>query len=290
MRLVFLLVLLLPGLLAAAVERNIEFSRPGGEPLHLDASVPDGPGPFAAVMIVHGGGFVRGSRTTYINPLLPLLSDAGLAWFSIDYRLAPKHRFEDSLDDIAAALSFVRANAKRFRIDPRRMALAGESAGGYLVAMFAARRGQDHPLRAVVDFYGPHDFVALTKWRQVKDPAYMTPPDLRPYFGMKADASDMMLVLAAISPMRYVRPNMPPFLLIHGTTDAQVDYRQSPLLCAALKKAGNACDLITLENGGHGMEGWEKNAAFGPVWKQPMVAWLQRHLTAGVGGASRTER
>ena len=67
---------------------NIEYSRVKGLPLYLDASLPDSDEPTDAVIIVHGGGWVRGDRRTDVQPLFAPLSEAGIAWFSIDYRLA----------------------------------------------------------------------------------------------------------------------------------------------------------------------------------------------------------
>ena len=66
---------------------------PGGHPLLLDLHVPDGPGPFPAAILVHGGGFDGGSRATNMAPTFQPLADAGFVWFSIDYRMAPEFRF-----------------------------------------------------------------------------------------------------------------------------------------------------------------------------------------------------
>src|SRR5690554_2934000 len=128
-------------LLAAAIlcttadlRTDIEFARPGNESLTLDASVPDGAGPFPAVVIVHGGGFVRGTKTSYVTPLFPVFNEAGFAWFSINYRLAPKHPFPAAIEDVEAAIRWVKKHAAEYKVDTRRIALLGESAGGHLVS------------------------------------------------------------------------------------------------------------------------------------------------------------
>ena len=78
-----LLLIALPAC-ASTVTNEIQFaSRPSG-PLTLDASIPDGTGPFATVLIVHGGGFFRGNKTTYVTPIFQPLTSAGMAWFTID--------------------------------------------------------------------------------------------------------------------------------------------------------------------------------------------------------------
>lgn len=115
------------------VRKDIEFSRPSGEALTMDAHIPEGRGPFAAVILVHGGGWEAGDkRGVFIQPLFEPLDASGLAWFSIDYRLAPKHPYPAALLDVEEAIRYVKSHAREFRVDPHRIALMGESAGGHL--------------------------------------------------------------------------------------------------------------------------------------------------------------
>src|SRR4030088_1453928 len=79
--------------LSAQVQKDVEYARPGGKPVLLDLGVPDGAGPFPAAILVHGGGFDEGSKSTNVRPLFDPLEQAGFAWFSIDYRLAPDAQF-----------------------------------------------------------------------------------------------------------------------------------------------------------------------------------------------------
>src|SRR4051794_32726322 len=87
--LLFLFSLMISGVTATAaqVRADIEYARVNGISLRMDASVPDGDGPFPAAIIVHGGGWVSGDRKTNVQPLFEPLSEAGFAWFSISYRL-----------------------------------------------------------------------------------------------------------------------------------------------------------------------------------------------------------
>src|ERR1700731_2547125 len=98
----------------AQITYNIEYSRPDGIPLLLDAAIPDGKGPFPAAIIVHGGDGVEGSKTAYVGPLEPLLTGAGYAWFSIDYRLPPKYRYPTAVEDVESAVRWVRAQAEQY--------------------------------------------------------------------------------------------------------------------------------------------------------------------------------
>ena len=100
----------------------------------MDAHIPQGRGPFAAVILVHGGGWSGGSKqAAFIKPLFPVLDGSGLAWFSIDYRLAPKYQHPAAAEDVEQAIRYVKTHAREFRVDPNRLALMGESAGGHLV-------------------------------------------------------------------------------------------------------------------------------------------------------------
>ena len=130
-----LLTLLIPfmisaPLFSAPVQRNIEYGRVGNVPLLLDACHPDGDGPFPAVIIVHGGGWIGGHREHSVQPLFEPLAKAGFAWFSISYRLATNlMQFGVAVQDVQTAINHVRANARAYNIDPDRIAVLGESAG-----------------------------------------------------------------------------------------------------------------------------------------------------------------
>ena len=259
------LFLLAFALIAAAAERrnDIEYSQPGGYSLTLDASIPDGPGPHPAVVIVHGGGFIAGDKQTYVPPLFPVLEKAGYAWFSINYRLAPKFHMEDSLADVAAAMDWVRSHAKEFRVDPLRIGLTGESAGGTIVAQYGAMtKGAGKP-KVVVDFYGITDWV-----RHEKIKAHLS-----------ANAASWLngADLKKASAMTYLHKDMPPFLFIHGTADQSVPYEHSPNMCQAMRQVGVACEVYTMDGAAHGMGGWERNPAF-QGWKAKMIEWLDKNL------------
>ena len=280
MRKFCLLALVLVPAILAVEENDVEFARPGGVSLTLDAKTPEGSGPFPAVIIVHGGSFSHGNKRSYVTPLFDLLSNAGFAWFTINYRLAPDYQFPAAVEDVVSAARWVRANARKYRVDARRIALAGESAGGYLVAYAGVSSKGNARVAAVVDFYGPNDLVLQTEVRRAEppDPA-KTGPGLLEFMGFKTwrDAG-VVERLRATSPTTLVSKNMPPFLFIHGNADEQVPYEQSPKMCELMRKAGARCELITVEGGRHGMLSWESHPAMAH-WKQEMVTWLKRTLS-----------
>jgi len=144
--------------------QKIEYSQAAGTPLFMDASIPEGPGPFSAAIVVHGGGWVRGDRSIDVAPLLPPLTRAGIAWFSIDYRLSDDiSQFGAAVEDVESAIRFVKTHATEYRVDPERIALIGESAGGQLAAMAALAPEAGLDVKAVVALYAPTDLVNLAE-------------------------------------------------------------------------------------------------------------------------------
>ncbi len=272
-------------LLAAPVDRkDVEFARPDGKPLLLDLHVPDGQGPFPAAILIHGGGFDEGSRATNVRPLFAPLADAGYAWFSIDYRLAPAAHFPEAMADVNTAIRWLKAHAAEYRVDPRKIALIGESAGGYLVNYAGTHDTAETKVAAVVDFYGPVDYGKLALQRRDHPERFnMTTINRHAgngggihFFGVETLDDAGLAKLRAVSPIAGVHKGMPPFLCIHGTKDDQVSYDQSTAMCDAMLKAGAACELITIDGGGHGMGGWRDPAM--QHWKAEMIAWLQKIL------------
>lgn len=251
--------------------RDVEFAKPGGFSLTLDAWVPAGAGPFPTVIVVHGGGFTGGDKQTYVKPLFDPLTRAGFAWFTINYRLAPQFPYPAATEDLEAAIRWVKKNAPEYKADRRRIAIVGESAGGHLVAYAGAKHGPGADVAAVVSFYGPHDFEARARKHQTLSNG------LNGFLQISALDDAGYRRMREASPASYVHPKMPPYLLIHGTADALVDYEQSVDMCARMKKAGASCELFTVDGGVHGVDNWENNPAH-QAYKARMVEWLKAKL------------
>ena len=256
------------------MRKDIEYSRPGGVPLTLDAWIPAGPGPHAAVIIVHGGGWQNGTKYSYVPPLFPPLSNAGYAWFTIDYRLAPKNTYPAAVDDVRAAVRWVKAHAAEYKVDPARLVLMGESAGGHLISLVATQNEPGTAVAAVVALYGIHDFTVTENLTQNRSQ----------FLGITAVDGAARATMREASPITYVRPGLPPYLMIHGTRDTQVPFDQSVMMCARLRLSGNQCELYTVQDAPHGIGGWEKEARW-QGYKDKMVAWLNENLKAPRPGA-----
>lgn len=261
----------------AGVVSDIEYGQADGVSLKLDACVPDGDGPFPAVILVHGGGWMNGDKKTNCAALFAPLSQAGIAWFSVNYRLAPQYRYPACVEDVETAIRWVKAHAAEYRIDPKRVALLGESAGGHIVQMVAVRATTaDAPthLAALVPFYAPCDNVADSVRRGGPSKSMQALLGV----GEKIDRAAERK-LWEISPLNFVHTQLPPCLLVHGTADKSVPYEQSVQWQARLRSLNVPCELITIENGPHVMDRWEN---IDPTYKEKTVAWLARTLAAPV--------
>jgi alpha-L-fucosidase 2 len=233
--------------------------------LKLDAFVPRASKPVPAIILVHGGGWEAGDKVTYITPLFAPLARAGLAWFSIDYRLTPAATLQDQLDDVRQAIRFVRARHARFNIDPRRIVLVGESASGHLVTQIAT---EDPSLAGVVSFYGVYDLSSM-----VTD---ASPRSLlvRLFRRHVLDDSARAL-LRRSSPLYQAHKDMPPMLLVNGTGERL--WAQAQAFAQRLTELGVKHDVVRLEGAPHGLENWEGHPEW-TLYKPRMVEWLDSTL------------
>ncbi|MEV7172500.1 alpha/beta hydrolase [Streptomyces sp. NPDC093224] len=242
---------------------------PGYRPRLLDVQVPAGDGPFPAVVWIHGGGWLDGDRR-YPPPTVPAellhgsVLAAGLALVSVDYRHSLEAPFPAQLHDVKAAIRYVRAFAGELGIDPDRIGVWGESAGGHLAAL-AGLVGPDASglegtegvgsgdtgVLAVVDWYGVSDLVSLAGHPMPALPPGVEFPD--PYVALLgASVADRPDLARAASPVTHAAgSNPPPFLLVHGTRDGLVPYSQSEALAAALEAAGGEVALRPVDGADH---------------------------------------
>ncbi|HEX4750512.1 MAG TPA: alpha/beta hydrolase [Bryobacteraceae bacterium] len=265
-------------------QKDIEYANKDGKRLLLDLHIPDGSGPFPAAILVHGGGFDQGSKSTNVRPLFAPLADAGFAWFSVDYRLAPEAKLPMAVDDVDDAIRWVKAHAHEYHVNSSKLALIGESAGGYLVNYIGTRQAMRTRVAAVVDFYGPSEYGKLSLMRR-EHPEQFDMANINGhaahgggihFFGVDSLNESGLATLHRESPIAAVHKDEPPFLIIAGNKDDQVAYSQSTEFCDAIKSAGAHCDLITIEEGGHGMSRWKAPAQ--QHWKAEMIAWLKTTL------------
>jgi acetyl esterase/lipase len=221
-------------------EADVVFTEVGGEKLLLDLARPSaGEGPFPAVICLHGGGWVSGSRKQFTQTI-NVLAKRGYVAIAPDYRLAPKHRWPACLEDCKASVRWLRENAERYRIAPERIGVVGLSAGGHLACMMGV---SDEQVHAVVSLAGPTDLTAEELW--TKD---VRTRNLEPLFGGPPESKRDELRLA--SPLHQSPRTYPLFLLMHGSADPAVPVKQAEAMAEKVRAAGGTARLVIWEGAG----------------------------------------
>ena len=242
----------------AGVDRGVVYCTDAGVALTMDIYHPNqvGTAPAPAVLYVHGGGWEHGdSSLGGVNALIAhALVQRGILVAAVNYRLAPQYLWPAQIDDVKCAVRYLRANAQHYGIDPAQIGAWGGSAGGHLVSMLGTAGPsagfdtgqyleQSSGLQAVVDMFGPADLTA-GGWG-----SYATSV-VQQVFGVTPGQDNG--VLAHASPVTYIQPNDPPFLVFHGARDTLVPLSQSQELASRLQAAGVSATLVTVQNAGHG--------------------------------------
>ena len=258
--------------------RDIAYVTNGHERQKLDLYVPDEGENLPLIIWIHGGAWLGGDKEHY-RPMEYLKS--GYAGASLNYRLSQHAIFPAQIEDVKAAVRWLRANAETYRIDPNRFAAWGSSAGGHLVAMLGTTGditefevGENlevsSRVQAVVDYFGPTDFIQMDAYRLPDGLVHDAPdsPESKLVGGPIQEHKDRV---ASANPITYVSKDDPPILIIHGDQDKLVPYQQSVLLKDALEKVGVAVTLYNVVGEGHG------------GFKDPKVpeltkAFLEKHL------------
>ena len=262
---------------SVVIERDVEYGRAGQTPLLLDMVRPKKPAAdkLPLVVFIHGGGWRGGNKAGGVGRVVPLVATGHYVGASVEYRLSGVARWPAQIHDCKAAIRWLRANAAKYHIDPKRIAVWGGSAGGHLVSMLGTSGDvqglegtngspdQSSRVSCVVDFCGPSNFLAIKKLEGGREPSAVTM-----LLGARADEKPELAKEA--SPITYVSKDDPPFLIVHGTEDRTVPLEQAQMLYDALKKAGADATFIKIEGGGHGIGG--------PEVIERVNAFLEKHL------------
>ena len=219
----------------------------------LDLYLPGGAdGPTPVLLYVHGGGWVGGTKESSVLRLLPWL-EMGWAVANIEYRLGEVSLAPAAVEDCLCALRWVIRNAEDYNIDPSRIVVTGNSAGGHLAlttGMIPASAGLDRQcpgretlsVAAIINWYGITDVGDL-----------LDGPNVRNYaVEWMASMPNRDEIAERVSPLAYVRSGLPPILTIHGDADPTVPYQHGVRLHEELAKVGVANQLHTVPGGGHG--------------------------------------
>ncbi len=269
-------------------------------PLHMSLLVPRNTDLKPAIVYFPGGGFTSAAWDKFIEMRMAL-AQAGFVVAAAEYRTVPD-TFPAPVIDGKAAIRYLREHAKEYGIDPGRIGVLGDSAGGYMAQMMALTNGdksfeqgdflnQSSDVQDAATLYGisnllnigegfpaaiqkVHESPAVTEALLVHGSAFRDWPGA-------AIGSDKAKALAA-SPMGHLGGKKPPFLIMHGSADTLVSPQQSAQLYKALKAEGNKADYVLLEGAEHGDDHWYQQPVIDRV-----VSWFKDTLGAPVTQTAR---
>jgi acetyl esterase/lipase len=261
-------------------------------PLKLDVVVPQSPGRKPLVVYITGGGFLRSDKTANLDQRT-YVAEQGYVVASVEYRTVTTcATYTDSVADIKSAIRYLRAHADRYGINISKVAVWGQSAGGYLAAMTGvtnglkqfengANPGQSSTVQAVVDEFGPCDISTLASDYDIatQDATYAAGNSFAQFIfgsGTTLSVKDDPVSMAAANPAAYVSPASPPFLLLHGSADQLVSPSQTVMLHNALRAGGVESTRYVIMGANHGdltFLGFDPNVA---------KPWSSEHVMHGI--------
>lgn len=238
----------------AVVMRDITYCTVDGTPLKLDIYMPEHRSGTRAPLVVHvhGGAWKTGDKANgiWLEAVMAEMINRGYVVASINYRMMPKYVWPAFIEDAKCSIRFLRANAAKYGIDPKRVGIWGGSAGGQLVALMGTADENAHlegtggyldqssRVQAVAEMFGVADMIRQAEYG---DRA------VRAGFGQSTET------LRLSSPVTYVSRDDPPFLILEGEKDKVTPPFQAQLMRGALIDAGASATLVMVKNAGHGL-------------------------------------
>jgi acetyl esterase/lipase len=263
-------------LTTAKVDANVVYSRPAGFELKMDIYYPEpSVATKAAVVVFHGGAWMFGDKSE-MREVCQSFAKQGILAAAVQYRLAPKTRWPGFYDDGQTAVRYLRENAAKYRIDPKRIGACGASAGGHVALLLGFTDTRDpkpkeYPrqssrVSAVIDVFGPSDMTRdYPKSYDMLFMAILGKP--------RAEAS---AEITAASPVSFIDRRAAPVFIIHGKADPMVPVAQSQWLEQKLKSNGTQCVCRYIDGLKHELPA--SNAEVGRA-VQEAIAWLKTQLT-----------
>jgi len=244
--------------------KSIEYKNVGGRPLLLDLHVPaEAKGKVPLLFYIHGGGWCGGTKDDATN--LAAFIKAGYAMSALDYRFSTEAIFPAQIEDVKAALRWLRAHAAEFQIDPDRIGAWGHSAGGHLVALLGVTGASglfdvgdnlhvSSKVFGVGCVAGPIDLLGLAN-------IDVLPTHLADLFG--GHPSTRKELAESANPVNHIDKETPPFVIVHGETDDMVPFQEAELLHAALEDKGIPSRLVRQVGIGH--DNWKNPEMVGEL-------------------------
>ena len=260
---------------------DIVYGRKFGTALTLDVIQPEKPNGAGILFMVSGGFF---SSHEAINPgyYKPLL-DHGYTIFAVVHGSQPRFIIPEIIEDVQRASRFIHLNAAKWGVDPDKLGVTGGSAGGHLSLTLGTRGGPgkanakdpvdraSSAVAAVACFFPPTDFA---NWGAAGDDAVGvgTLASFKPAFGSRSDTAENRQALSKeISPIHFIRSNMPPMLITHGDADKLVPIYQAQIFEKRAVEFGNTVQVIVKPGQDHGWAGMDKDM-------EVFALWFDEHL------------
>ena len=266
----------------ALAPKTVTYCSPGGINLLMDLYLPSHVSGSPAVILIHAGGLVSGSRQTIESTrakLIAALVKSGYVVAPIDYRLGPDYGYLAQVQDVECAVRYLRANAMTYKINTKEIGLYGDSAGGYLVLMVASSQPAFNvgpnpkysgAVEAVVDVSGPTDLSTIIAQADPKAPQAI--PTLTTFIDTATDSEDPnTAMLRAASPISYVSTRTSPSLMLYGLNDTLVAYAQGVEMQNAMQHVGIKSQLILVNNAGHVLNPISTNPHFAETPSQTQI-------------------
>jgi acetyl esterase/lipase len=246
-------------------EKDVQYGQAGEIKLLLDILQPKQPSakPRPAIVFIHGGGWSGGSKESALGQLAPFAASGDYFCASVEYRLSGVAIWPAQIHDCKAAIRWLKANAKKYNIDPEKIGIWGGSAGGHLVSLLGVSAGvkalegdngspgQSSRVACVVDYCGPSDFLGIARVKEAT-PQRAYDPVSKLLGGPIEEKKEAAI---AASPVTYASKDAAPILIVHGTDDTTVPLDQAEVFYAALKKAGADATFIKVLGGPHSING-----------------------------------
>jgi acetyl esterase/lipase len=268
------------------VEKDITYTKAGDIEIKGNMMIPAGKGPFAGIIYIHGGGFVAGSKDFEPQSRVArFLAENGFLVFSVNYRLIKDGGiFPNCTRDVKCAVCWFKKNGVKYGLDPKRVGVLGESAGGYLAAMLDLTGGMpefagqcpeaekcDDSVVATVAVFPPSDFSTFNNnlSRMVKNEMIKA--------GKIKDKEVIKKYMVEQSPITYVKTAQP-ILIIHGANDILVPVEQSREFSKALKAAGRDVEYLELADAPHGFFSEKADMESTAIARKRAIEFLKKHL------------
>ena len=250
------------------IQRGVVFASPDGVELQLNLYRPPTIGKHPALVIVYGGAWQRGTADND-EKFSRYMAGQGYSVIAIDYRHAPKYKFPAQLSDVQTALQYIQDHADELEVDCDRLAIMGRSAGGHL-AQLAAYQPKAMTFRAVVGYYAPTNLT-----EGYSEPPFPNPTNtlaiMRDFLG--GTPQEIPETYQQASPFNYVRPNLPPSLLVYANNDHVVEAKFGDRMYQKLNSVDNTAIFLDIPWAEHAFD-----AVFSGISNQVALYYTERFV------------